>query len=529
MKTLQLLFVLGLLPCLLLAQDALNVDLIKRFDRGSTSYSGSWVYVNDQGEEYGLVGSASGVAFYSLEEEITEELGFVQGPSSRWREITVIGDHAYVTTEGNGENQGLQVLYLGGLPDTAYLVTTFDSTFTRGHILQKDIFNPDEPFIYVSGTDSTGGVHILDVSNPELPVEIGRHDPPEYIHDVHVRGDRMYTFQFSAAVIEIVDISDKTNPTVLATIDDPGASTHSGWTTMDNNYLLVADERLGFDGRIFDIRDLENITEVSTFTSNPETFVHNPYVRGDFAYLAHDREGLRVYDVADPTNPVEVGYYDTVTEANPGSGGLWSACPFIPSGKVIGGDRDLGILVWEINEVYASRFSGTVRDLATLDALDSVTVEVLQQSDILLTDPFGNFKGGYPEEGTLTLRFRKDGYVSVVQDINLVAQENQVVDILMETGIDVSTQNLLNTVAFDVWPNPASDVINIEIVDLQQSALNHAELLTLDGKTLLFEHIIKGANKAQLPATNLPNGLYLVKLVDDNGNTVGSRKVSVQR
>jgi len=528
MKTLKILFFFCFLPIVLSAQDILNVELLKRFDRGSTSYSGSWVYVNDQGEEYGLVGSASGVAMYSLEEGMDEELGFVMGPTSRWREITVIEDHAYVTTEGNGDNQGLQVLYLGDLPDTAYLVTTFDSTFTRGHILQKDVFNPDEPFIYVSGTDSTGGVHILDVSNPELPVEIGRHDPPEYIHDVHVRGDRMYTFQFSAAVIEIIDISDKTNPVVLATIDDPGGNTHSGWTTMDNNFLLVADERNGFDGRIFDIRDLDNITEVSTFTSNPERFVHNPYVRGDFAYLAHDREGLRVYDVVDPSQPVEVGYYDTVTEANPSSNGLWSACPFIPSGKVIGGDRDLGLVVWEINEVYASRFNGIVRDAATLEVLDSVVVEVIEQSDNLLTDAFGNYKGGYPLEGTLTLRFMKDGYVDVVQEINLVAQENQFNEIFMEEGVNVSTSELLNTVVFDVWPNPAKESLNIRIDDINVVDVSKIEILTIDGKFVMFRNLA-GTTNINVPIDNFANGLYVIKLLDKNANTIGSRKISVHK
>lgn len=525
MKTLQIIFALAFLPMVLSAQINQNVELVKLLDRGSSSYSGSWIYTNNLGEEYGLVGSNSGTSFYSLEEGNDAELHFVPGPVSRWREITVIEDHAYVTTEGNGDDEGLQVIDLSGLPDTAFLVTTFDSTFTRGHILQKDIFNPDEPFIYVSGTDSTGGVHILDVSDPSNPIEIGRHDPIAYIHDVHVRGDRMYTFQFSAAIIEVIDISDKTNPVVLATIDDPGGSTHSGWTTMDNNFLLVADERNGFDGRVFDIRDLDNIVEVSTFTSNPQTFVHNPYVRGDFAYLAHNREGLRVYDVLDPSNPIEVGYYDTVTEANEESGGLWSACPFIPSGKVIGGDRDLGLLVWEINEVYASRFNGIVRDAATLEVLDAVTVEVIEMSDVLTTNVFGTYKGGYPEEGDVTLRFSKEGYVDVVQIITLEAQEDQFNEIFMETGINVSTRDLANEVSFEAWPNPASKIINVAIADIGSSDLSSIDIITLDGK-LVQQESWNGQGTAQISVQNLASGIYIVKLIDLKGRAIGHRKLS---
>ncbi len=527
MKTLQFLFIFTCLAYVLPAQVSQNVELLKQFDRGSNAYSGSWIYTNDQGEEYGLVGSNSGVAVYPLEEGNNQELGFVMGPTSRWREITVIKDHAYVTTEGNGANQGLQVLNLSQLPDTMFLETTFDSTFTRGHILQKDIFNPDEPYIYVAGTDSTGGVHILDVSDPSNPIEIGRHDPPAYIHDIHVRGDRMYTFQFSAAIIEVIDISDRTNPLVLATIDDPGAATHSGWTTMDNNYLLVADERNGFDGRVFDIRDLDNVFEVSTFTANPETFVHNPYVRGDFAYLAHNREGLRIYDVLDPTHPVEVGYYDTVTEENPESGGLWSACPFIPSGKVIGGDRDLGLMVWEINEVYASRFNGFVRDEATLEELDAVTVTILEMSDTLITNAFGTYQGGYPEEGQITVRYEKDGYVDEVRTISLVSQENQFNEVLMEMGINVSTTEQANEVAFTAWPNPADKFINVRTSETRSSEIASVDILTLDGKLVQSKNW-DGQGTLQVSVRDVVRGLYVFRLMDADGKPVGRMRLSVQ-
>ncbi len=527
MKSLPILFILSFLPMILFSQISFNVELVKGIDRGDSAYSGSWIYTNDNGEEYGLVGARSGVAIYSLEEGIDEELALIPGPDSRWREITVIEDHAYITTEGNGADQGLQVINLSGLPDTAFLVTTFDSTFTRGHILQKDIFNPDEPFIYVSGTDSTGGVHILDVSDPSMPVEVGIHNPGPYIHDVHVRGDRMYTFQFNAAIIEIVDISDRTNPVVLATIDDPGGSTHSGWTTLDNNFLLVADERPEFDGRVFDIRDLDNIVEVSTFTSNPETFVHNPYVRGDFAYLAHNREGLRVYDVLDPSNPIEVGFYDTVTEENEGSGGLWSACPFIPSGKVIGGDRDLGLLVWEINEVYASRFNGIVRDAATLEVIEGVTVEVLERSDSLSTNAFGTYKGGFPEEGEFTLRFTKEGYAEVIQSITLVAQEDQFNEILMEAGVDVSTRNLAKEVAFVAWPNPAQNIVQIEVSNQVDIKLAAIDIMTIDGKFIQQEKW-DGLSTASMGIQNIASGIYILNLKDVHGNTVGRRKLTVQ-
>ena len=513
------------LLCLSLsAQESLNVRVIKSLDRGSTSYSGSWIYVNAAGEEYGLVGSASGTAIYPLEEGNDEELAFIQGPSSRWREFTVIGDFAYVTTEGNGENQGLQVLDLSQLPDTAFLLTTYDSTFTRGHILQKDIFNPDDPYIYVSGTDSTGSVHILDVSDPMNPVQVGLHAPGPYVHDVHVRGNRMYTFQFFERVIEVVDISDKTNPIVIATIDDPGSSTHSGWTTEDNNYLLVADERDGFDGRVFDIRDLNDVTEVSTFTANPLTFVHNPYVRGNFAYLAHNREGLRVYDIVDPSNPVEVGFYDTVTDENPSSGGLWSACPFIPSGKVIGGDRDLGLVVWEVDEILASRFRGVVRDAASLETIDSVRVSISTANNELFTNGFGEYKGGLPGESVIELVFEKEGYITEAVTITLSQTDQQIVDVLLEQG-SVSTLSLNENINWTISPNPARDLVKVDLSGVSTD-LASLQLTDISGR-LINSRMIANEEIIDISTQPLSNGIYTLSLIGTNGQVMAVKKLSV--
>jgi len=523
MKESYIVFCLLLISVFVFGQSSLNVDLVKIMDRGAEYYSGSWVYVDGQGREYGLVGAKSGVAIYSLEAGQDEELAFIPGPFNNWREITVIKDHAYITTEGRGDDEGLQVLSLAGLPDTAFLLTTYDSTFTTGHILQKDVYKPDEPYIYISGTDATGGVHILDVSNPADPVEVGLHNPGDYVHDVHVRGDRMYTFQFNIGVIQVVDISDKTNPVLLASIDDPGGATHSGWTTDDNNFLLVADERNGFVGRIFDIRDLENIFEVSTFTSNPNTFVHNPYVSGDFAYLAHNREGLRVYDVVDPSNPVEIGYYDTVTDENAGSGGLWSACPFIPSKKVIGGDRDLGLMVWEINEVYASRFSGTVFDENTLLPLNDVNVSIVEQLDTTFTDGFGDFKGGYPIEGKINLKFALDGYASKTVEISLVAGEEQVIEVYLEQA-SVGTKQLIANDRLKVWPTPTDENLLVSISENAKGDLSIFNLLGQNVKTV----VVNETGKMAIDVIDLSDGIYFLRWRSEDQSTIASQRVIIK-
>ncbi|MBK7335171.1 MAG: choice-of-anchor B family protein [Saprospirales bacterium] len=250
------------------------MELLWEYNRGDERYSGSWCYAAPDGQEYALLGAKTGTAIYRLEEPFSE-LGFIPGPVSNWREITVVGHQAYVVTEGTGMGQGMQVIDLTPLPGSPTLLTTYSATFTRGHIIQRDIYS-ESPRVYVCGTTSTEGVHILDVSNPAQPVEIGVYQPGYYIHDCHVRGDRLYGAANNQQTLDIVDISDPANPELITTLPDPGLNTHSCSTTPDENYLFLADEADGQPGRIFDISNLDNIHQVAMYTANSASLVHNP-------------------------------------------------------------------------------------------------------------------------------------------------------------------------------------------------------------------------------------------------------------
>ena len=128
---------------ILQAQDttSLNVELFGQFHRGDIRYSGSWAYIDSSGNEYALLGTRTGVAAYTIDNQLEiNEVGFISGPESNWREITVIGDYAYVTTEGGSDTTGMQVIDLQYLPDSLKLLTTYSESFTRGHILQRNVY-----------------------------------------------------------------------------------------------------------------------------------------------------------------------------------------------------------------------------------------------------------------------------------------------------------------------------------------------------------------------------------------------------
>jgi len=72
-----------------------------------------WGYQAEDGAEYALVGLRSGISIVSLADPSQpEEVQFVPGPFSVWRDIKSFGGYAYVTADQGGTREGLLVIDL---------------------------------------------------------------------------------------------------------------------------------------------------------------------------------------------------------------------------------------------------------------------------------------------------------------------------------------------------------------------------------------------------------------------------------
>ena len=67
---------------------------------------------------------------------------------------------------------------------------------------------------------------------------------------------------------------------------------------------------------------------------------------GHLMYQSNYASGLRILDVSDAVNPLEVGFFDSVpwTDA-PGFEGSWSNYPFFASGVIVFTSRNEGLFV----------------------------------------------------------------------------------------------------------------------------------------------------------------------------------------
>jgi hypothetical protein len=158
---------------------------------------------------------------------------------------------------------------------------------------------------------------------------------------------------FNEGTLRLWDHSDSNEATELGSGTYPNAAyTHSGWSSEDQQFVLVHDEideqRFGLNTtlNIFDISSLTTPTLVGTWTGPTRAIDHNGFVRGNRYYMSNYERGLTVLDITDPANPSEVGFFDTYPVSNnAGFNGAWGVYPFLPSGTILVSDINSGLYI----------------------------------------------------------------------------------------------------------------------------------------------------------------------------------------
>lgn len=203
--------------------------------------------------------------------------------------------------------------------------------------------------------DTTKVMVTVDISDPRNPREVsqfwlpvqrgGAPQPLEgdsiYIHEAIVDGDRAYCAYWDGG-FAIVDVSDAEHPQLISQVvtypEFTDGNTHTTLPLRKRNLLVVVDECTAYYGAegpkdisIWDISDEEQPRALSktplpvpsdeepyeSYYERGERFgphnVHNNHQGqmyiDDKIYATMCNAGLRVYDIKDPENPVEVASF----------------------------------------------------------------------------------------------------------------------------------------------------------------------------------------------------------------------------
>jgi len=125
----------------------------------------------------------------------------------------------------------------------------------------------------------------------------------------------------------VFDFTNLDEPKLLATIAGVSGinSGHTFTPTPDGRYVVAETEYQYAPLRIFDLQPAlsgETTTirrPISAWTANWQNLVHNHEIRWPYVFVSGYLDGLQVFSMMDPHQPVTVGYYDTRLEP-PNSG-----------------------------------------------------------------------------------------------------------------------------------------------------------------------------------------------------------------
>ena len=377
----------------------------------------SWGWTDPlNGNEYAIFCLIEGTAFIDISDPINPVyLGKLptQNNSSTWRDAKTYNNYAFIVSEDTGH--GMQIFDLTRLRTVTNppVIFTEDAHYSGFGAAHNIVINEATGYAYGVGTNvNGGGPHFVNIQDPLNPVNEGGFSGAGYCHDAQVviynGPDQDYTgreilFGSNADEVVIIDVTNKTNPEIIATINYNNVEyTHQGWLTEDHRYLLLGDEQdeinIGINTRtvVFDFEDLDNPQVSFEYSGTTAATDHNGYVKGTTFYLSNNAAGIRIIDLSNISNGImtEEGFFDSYpTHNNSGYIGAWSMYPFFESGNIVISDRTAGFLLVKASEsLSVNDPSFSEISIAPNPVVDRLQIqsEKLKISSLIITDVLGH-------------------------------------------------------------------------------------------------------------------------------------------
>ena len=428
--------------------------------------------------------------------------------------FTILGNSAFVT---NGSN-GMTVISL------------------------TDPENPEEMGTYISHGNAVGvtlsgeyayvamgaaGLSVVSTRDPDNPVEVGRIDTDGYAECIAISGDYAYVADGRNGLC-VISIADPENLEEVGRLEVP-IHRYASDVVVSQDYAYLAD---GKGLLVISISDPESPERISYYVPRNYGYTNCAAVLGHFVLVGeysvwipdapHDREqggGLRMISVADPENPVELGYYTywrAIRDLEVADGYIYLISP---SGLLINTITEDGIgrRVSEYRMQAWSVYGVAISDGYAFIAQHNRGLRVLSLEDHAHPEEVGYFDtNGLANNATVS----DDGLIYVADATNL-----GIYRFTPESVSDDPSNLAGNFTLFASYPNPFNSTPNITYQLPTESHLDLA-LYDISGRqvmTLLSGVRQAGVWSTTLNGSNLSSGVYFVKLTA--GEVLMSEKV----
>ena len=222
------------------------------------------------------------------------------------------GQIGVITREGASDRRNGMVILDLSVPAHPVILSEFTDTVTGG--VHNVWIDGGTDLVYACH-NGTNDLHIVDISDPRNPSEVGRwglDKRSKTLHDVIVQDGYAYLSYWDDGVV-ILDVGAGTHggapsaPVFVSRYKYPEGNTHVAWR--HGQYLFVGDEiwpegwqpyaPIDASGyiHVLDVTDLDNPVEVARYEV-PDAGAHNIWAEGDRLYVGYYQGGLRVVDIS---------------------------------------------------------------------------------------------------------------------------------------------------------------------------------------------------------------------------------------
>jgi hypothetical protein len=247
---------------------------------------------------------------------------------------------AFQFQQGGPDNElGAIVFDVTGLPDPAKVkeVGRIKLPDTPGGFHESFTYKHSDGRVLLFATTSSPYANVYDMEkflagDPNqglagripVPQGAGAQEVSRAYHDFYVgydpaaHQDKFYGA--GAGGYHVYDVTNLSEPKLLTSVSGVSGVTrgHTFTPTPDGRYVVGETEYRHSPLRIYDLKSGPNGTyaanvnrPVGAWTVNWKNFSHNHEVRWPYVFVSAFDDGLHVFNMMDPTNPVTVGFYDT--------------------------------------------------------------------------------------------------------------------------------------------------------------------------------------------------------------------------
>ena len=465
-----------------------NLDFIHNitFENSSNNFGVSdvWGYTDEMGTEYAIVGYKDGTSIINVSEEEPIEVANIMGPSTGdyyfHRDYKTYNHHLYIVNEMYGGDVGMQVIDLSPLPENPPIQLQTYNEISQSHNLWVD----PGGYAYIEH-QSGDNIHIANLMDPSNPIyEATFGNQGLNCHDIYTENNIAYISEGWSNQFGIYDISNLNNIILLATIPCEGYA-HNAWLNSQGTHLVTTEETQNITIKIWDITDLNNIILTGEYIGE-NGLAHNVHVLNNHVYISHYTTGIKIIDIFDPNNPIEVAAYDTYSQNNnTGFYGCWGAYPFTNNNYIYASDMQNGLFILEFNNINAGWVNGTL--YINNQIAPNTSIQSLLNNKIFSTNNEGYFSFGFPE-GSQQFKINNDTTTVTIighQNNNLniyINNDTQEGDINLDNIVDILDIIIaINIIINEYFPNE----IEILIADI-----NHDGNINIQDIILLIQLVL---------------------------------------